>query len=169
VRRNEATEQAIVVAASLAHHMIVQEGLPAGLATEATGTPWVVGDDWRRISLPPRIGRAQLMSMLEVLARVTPAVSRPSADGNPAAGKGFADLLRQESVHLPWGSTLVVITGQVSEELAQTMLYLKRSGHAMGLILIQPDYLRTAEGQYGGVAGIPVHRVWTDRDLAVWQ
>jgi hypothetical protein len=37
----------------------------------------------------------------------------------------------------------------------------------VGLILVQPDYLRAMEGRQGDLAGIPVHHVWTDRDLAV--
>jgi hypothetical protein len=99
-QRYTATELAIVVAASLANHIVVQEGLPVGLVTEArdplveTATslraqPQAEGSveapamlRWAgstladknssvvRFSLPPRSGRGHLMSVLEVLARV---------------------------------------------------------------------------------------------------
>lgn len=154
-RRTEATEQAIVVAASLANHTIVREGLPAGLATDARD-PLV--EDRRRIVLQPRSERAQLMTMLEVLARV-----------QPATGARFVDLLREESVHLPWGSTLLLITGSIDDTLAETLLYLQRRGHATAVVLVQEPSPRGDAGLTGSLAGIPLHRVWTDQDLAVWQ
>jgi len=153
MRRHEATEQAIVVAASVANHSIVRDGLPAGLATEATDP--LVGDR-RRIVLPPRSGRAQLMAILEVLARV-----------QPATGVRFVDLLREESVHLPWGTTLLLITGSIDDALAETVLYLRRRGHATAVVLVQEA--SGSGGAPGSLAGIPVYRVWNDADLAVWQ
>lgn len=155
LRRHEATEQAIVAAASLANHTIVREGLPAGLATDARD-PLV--EDRRRIVLPPRSERAQLMSILEVLARI-----------QPATGARFVDLLREESVHLPWGATLLLITGMIDDTLAETMLYLRRRGHATAVVLVQEAIPRGGAGAPGSLAGIPIHRVWTDQDLAAWQ
>jgi uncharacterized protein (DUF58 family) len=154
-RRSEAAEQAIVVAASLANHTIVREGLPAGLATDARD-PLV--EDRRRIVLPPRSERGQLMSILEVLARIQPATGAP-----------FVDLLREESVHLPWGSTLLLITGMIDDTLAETLLYLQHRGHAAAVVLVQEPSPRGRAGVSGSLAGIPVHRVWTDQDLAVWR
>jgi uncharacterized protein (DUF58 family) len=147
--RHDATEQAIVVAASLAHHMIVHERLPVGLATEARD---IAGGERGRISLAPGSERANLMRILETLARV-----------DVAPGDTFLDLLRHESVNLSWGSTIIVVTGEVDESLAESLLYLKRSGHALALILVRPPYIEAL----GAPAGIPVHRVWQDKDLAV--
>jgi uncharacterized protein (DUF58 family) len=152
-RRHDATEQAIVVAASVANHAIVREDLPVGLATDATD-PLVEGR--RRIVLPPRAERAQLMSILEVLARV-----------QPVTGARFVDLLREESVHLPWGSTLLLITGTIDDSLAETVLYLRRRGHATAVVLVQEE--SRSGGAPGSLGGIPVYRVWVDADLAVWQ
>lgn len=150
-QRQEGSEMAVVVAASLANHMVVQEGLPVGLATEAIDP--LVGGERRRLVIPPHEGRAQLMAILEVLARV-----------QLAPGHGFAQLLRQESFHLAWGATLVAITGSVDDELAATLLYLKRSGHAAAVILVQPDVIAAGQ-EMGSLAGVPVYRVWTDREL----
>lgn len=154
VRRHDASEEAIVVAASLANHTIAHERLPAGLATEARD-PLV--DERRRISLPPRAEAAQLMAILEVLARV-----------QIATGGRFVDLLRDQSVHLAWGSTLVVITGQVDEELLGMLMYLKHGGHAVSLFLIQ-DSRGGSTDEYRDMVDIPIHRVWTDSELAVVQ
>ena len=154
MRRHEATEQAIVVAASVANHTIVQEGLPAGLATDARDP---LTEDRRRIVLPPRAERAQLMSILEVLARI-----------QSATGALFVDLLREESVHLPWGSTLLLVTGTIDDALAETVLYLQRRDHAAAVVLVQEAAARGSAAT-GSLAGIPVHRVWTDQDLAEWQ
>jgi uncharacterized protein (DUF58 family) len=161
--RHEATEQAIVVAASLAHHMIVREGLPVGLATEAHDT--AEHDDAdppghssgkksrrRRMSLAPGAERSTLMHILEALARA-----------GVAPGEGFVDLLRQESINLSWGATVIVITGDVDDRLAESLLYLKRSGHALALILVRPRFINVPAVP----AGIPVHHVWQERDLAV--
>jgi uncharacterized protein (DUF58 family) len=152
-RRHDAMEQAIVVAASVANHAIVREGLPVGLATDATDT---LVEGRRRIVLPPRSERAQLMSILEVLARV-----------QPVTGARFVDLLREESVHLPWGSTLLLITGTIDDSLAETVLYLRRRGHATAVVLVQEA--SRSGGAPGNLGGIPVYRVWEDADLAVWQ
>lgn len=151
IRRHEATESAIVVAASLASHMIVQERLPVGLATEARDP---AADERRRIALSPRSERSQLTSVLEVLARV-----------QAGGGGRFADLLRQESVNLAWGSTMVVVTGQLDDDLAETLVYLNRSGHAIAVILVQPTRRRGEAPEQVQLVGVPVHRVWTDREL----
>jgi uncharacterized protein (DUF58 family) len=138
--------------------MIVQEDLPAGLATDALDP---VADERRRIVLPPRSGRAQLMGILETLARV-----------QIATGALFVRLLREESVHLAWGSTLVAVTGRVDDDLAETLLYLKRSGHAVALVVVEVEWGHGERGTAGGrgaMAGIPVYRVRTERDLAVWR
>jgi len=152
-QRDEAAETAIVVAASLARHMIVQEHLPAGLATEAAD-PLV--NQRRRFLLPPRAERAHLTTVLELLARI-----------QLAPGGGFAGLLREESVHLAWGATMVAITGCIDDELAETTLYLKRRGHAMALILVQPAWMRGGDREPPAI-GVPIHRVWTDVELAAW-
>lgn len=146
--RSRATETAVVAAASLAHHMIVQEGLPAGLATVAHDP---LAGRRRTIVLPPRAERGVLMEMLEVLARV-----------QPSPGNEFAGFLRQQSIRIAWGATVVAITGAIDAALAETLLYLQRSGHAVAVILVRPPGEPVLPP-----ARIPVHRVWYDRDLAV--
>jgi uncharacterized protein (DUF58 family) len=154
-QRYVATELAIVVAASIASHAVVREGLPAGLTTEAWDP---LLDQRARFFLPPRSERAHLMSLLEVLARVRIASVTP-----------FADLLRRESVNLSWGATLSVITGRESEALFETLIYLRRAGFAVALILVQPERASSELQERADLLSVPVHRVWCELDLETWR
>lgn len=154
-QRYTATELAIVVAASIANHVIVREGLPAGLITEAFDP---LSEEQFQFLLPPRSERAHLMSLLEVLARVQITSATP-----------FADLLRQESVNLSWGATLAVITGRESEELFDTLVYLRRAGFAVALILVHSARPSAELQKRADLVGVPVHRVWRERDLEAWR
>jgi uncharacterized protein (DUF58 family) len=165
--RHAATEMAIVAAASLAHHIVVRENLPAGLsvlglippsedeapdANATSGRAGVPVTPPPSISFPPRAERQHLIEILETLARVA-----VTSEGD------FPALVRRESLNLQWGTTLLAIVGQVEEGLAETLLYLRRTGHAVGVLVVQPGYLAPLDRT--GLPGIPVHRVWQDRDL----
>jgi uncharacterized protein (DUF58 family) len=150
-----ATELAIVVAASLANHIVVQEGLPTGLTTEA----WDPLSDARtHFYLPPRSERAHLMNVLEVLARVQ-ITSEVSLTG----------LLRRASMDLPWGATISVITGRESVELFDSIVYLRRAGFAVALVLVQPSHPSAEIRKRADLLNVPIHRVWEERDLETWQ
>jgi uncharacterized protein (DUF58 family) len=154
-QRYSASELAIVVAASIANHVIFQEGLPVGLTTEAWDP---LLDKQARFFLPPRSERTHLMSLLEVLARV-----------QLTAGTSFADVLRRESANLSWGATLTVITGRESEALFDTLVYLQRAGFAVALIIVQPAYPSAAPQERANLLGVPVHRVWAEQELEAWR
>jgi uncharacterized protein (DUF58 family) len=153
-QRFTATELAIVVAASIAHHIIVQEGLPAGLATEALDS---VTDEQVRFFLPPRSERTQLMRTLETLARA-----------QTVKETSFPDLLRRASVRLAWGATLLVVTGSESTALFDTLVHLQRAGYAVALMLVQPAYPADDLRKRAELVSLPVHRVWRERDLEMW-
>jgi uncharacterized protein (DUF58 family) len=150
-------ELAITVAASLANHMIVSEELPVGLMTTAMD-PLVAGQ--RRFKLPPRKGRDQLMQILEVLARV-------QLNGEDTH---FLESVRQEAVHLSWGTTVIIITSHESAELSQLLLYLKRSGLQVTLALVQP-----VEGRFPEETGqvreleIPSFKIQREQEVEVWS
>jgi uncharacterized protein (DUF58 family) len=154
-QRYTATELAIVVAASIANHIVVREGLAVGLTTEAWDP---LLDKQTRFFLPPRSERAHLMGLLEVLARVQTAPVTP-----------FVDLLRRESINLSWGATLVVISGRESEALFDTLIYLRRVGMVVALILVQPSRPSVELQKRADLLGIPIHRLWRERDLEVWR
>jgi uncharacterized protein (DUF58 family) len=154
-QRYTATELAIVAAASVANHIIVQEGLAAGLATTAQDP---LLDDQVRFFLPPRSERTHLMSLLEVLARV-----------QVTTATVFADLLRRESVRLAWGTTLLVITGRERAALFDTLVYLRRAGFAIALVLVQPGRPSDELQKRADLLNLPVYRVWRKRDLERWE
>ncbi|RLC63714.1 MAG: DUF58 domain-containing protein, partial [Chloroflexi bacterium] len=92
------------------------------IATWATGQKYKVGlvangcmplSD-QPIRVPPGRSPSQLAAILEALACVT-----------SFATLSIQELLRRESPRLPWGSTLVVVTAVVTDELAATILLLK--------------------------------------------
>jgi uncharacterized protein (DUF58 family) len=150
-----ATELAIVVAASIANHVILREKLPAGLLTEAWDP---LAEETVLFALPMRSERAHLMSILESLARVEVA---PDA--------AFVDLLRRQSVKLSWGTTIAVITGRGDQALLDTLVYLRRAGFAVSLVLVQPGDPDAALQGQADLLGIPIHRVWREADLEAWR
>jgi uncharacterized protein (DUF58 family) len=148
-------ELAIIVAASLANHMISFEKLPVGLVTTAMD-PLI--EQTHLFNLPPRKGRGQLIQILEVLARVQ-AVKETY----------FLETMRQQAVHLSWGTTLIIITtGLESEELLQTILLLKRAGFQVSLVLIYPPaHQQRSEGRIRHL-DVPVFRIRQEKDVEAW-
>ncbi|MGQ9682830.1 MAG: DUF58 domain-containing protein [Anaerolineae bacterium] len=152
VRQRVATELAVVVAASLAN-WLVERRQAVGLASNghdplAAGMPTV---------RQPRKGRGALVSTLEVLARLE------RSDGPDLPG-----LLRRESAHLAWGSTIVVITGRVSEELFAALAHLKRRGFALVLISTDPSASFQAVRRRAASIAVPAYQVWEETDLERW-
>jgi hypothetical protein len=88
------------------------------------------------------------MSILEVLAR---------AQMTDKAPQPFPDFLRKESLALPWGCTVIVITGRETEALCDTLAYLRRAGFAVALILVMPPR-PTHRRSTRRAAEHPIHR-----------
>jgi uncharacterized protein (DUF58 family) len=153
-QRYDASELAIVVAASLANHIVVQEGLPVGLMTQALD-PLV--DETVRFYLAPRRERAHLMHVLEVLARIQ------MAQGVPLAG-----LLRRGRGGLSWGSTVVVITGKETTALFDNLVQLRQAGFAVSLVLVKPGRPSAGLQQQAARVSVPIHRIWHENDVSVW-
>ena len=150
-QRYDATELSIVVAASLASHILVNEGLPVGLVTEAWDP---LLEQRTRICRPPRSQRASLITLLEVLARV-----------QITSETSLSDLLRRGTMGLSWGSTLCVITGRETTELLDNLAYLRRAGFTISLILVQPALPSPELRKRADSMRVPVSRIWTEADL----
>ncbi|HQH37178.1 MAG TPA: DUF58 domain-containing protein [Anaerolineae bacterium] len=148
----EASELAIVIAASLANHIIVRERLAAGLSTQALDP---LEAKTLPFTLPPRRERAHLMSILEVLAR---------AQMTSAPALPFPEFVRLETARLSWGATVVVITGAESPSLYDMLAYLRHAGFALALILVMPA-APTAELRQAALGKLPVYRVWREAEL----
>jgi uncharacterized protein (DUF58 family) len=150
-RRREASELAIVAAASLANHIIVRERLPVGLAAEALDP---LTHARERFFLPARSERAHLITVLEVLARV-----------RLAPGMPLAEVLRRERPRLAWGSTLVAITGRADEDLFDTLAALRQGGFAVSVVLVQSPELPTLTRERAALLGIGLWPIWREQDL----
>lgn len=150
-----AIELAIVVAASLANHMLGFEKLPVGLSVTAID-PLIQSQ--QNFQLPPRKGRGQLIQILEILARVQAATQTQ-----------FLERLRREAVHLSWGTTLMVITSGESQELLETLLLLKGSGFQPTLVLVQPPGRQQSRVDLTRKLNIPVYRIRREKEVEIWS
>jgi uncharacterized protein (DUF58 family) len=149
-----AIELAIVVAASLAHHVLVNEDLPLGLFTAGSDP---VSNRQETFKLFPNRGRAHLMQLLEVLARV-------EASGN----LDFLQHLRQQAVHLSWGTTIIIVTSTQSDALTGNILLLKRSGFRVALVLVQPAAYAGSSDIRAQALDIPTFYVRREKDIEAW-
>jgi uncharacterized protein (DUF58 family) len=156
--RTAAAELGIVIAASLAVHL-VEKRQAVGLVTNGSDP---LSQDLRAMpGLPLRKGRAHLMDLLDLLARVEVA---PEDRAEP-----FLDLLGRKSLGLPWGSTVVVVTAREVEGLLETLLAFRRRGLAVILALTAPERGFDATAHRAEQIGIQAIRVWSERDMDVWR
>ncbi len=146
-----APELAIVAAASLARHVAAVERLPVGLATEAHDPSSAAPASF---FLPPRPGWGQLMSVLEVLARI-----------DTAAVAALPQWLPGQAARVSWGATLTVVTGRESDPLYEALVTLRRAGFAVVLILIHPTPASPGYRERAAQLRVPVYRVWRELDV----
>lgn len=152
--RNMATELAIVVAASIAH-WVVERKQAVGLISN--------GFDPLEINLHPslilpRKGRNHLMRLLETLARL-----------QMIEGREIVDQLLFSLPKLPWGTTLVVITGNVEEALFESLFQARRSGLNVLLVVCgqHPELKDTR--RWAAQFSIPLMHFLTELDLDQWR
>jgi uncharacterized protein (DUF58 family) len=152
--RLDATELAIVIAASLANWIIGQRQ-SAGLSVNGADP---IGAEERPQMLPPRKGRAHLTHILDVLARIRSIPTTP-----------FAQIVQREAPHLTWGTTVILITGAMDDALFDEIFRARRAGLNVVLILCG-TVMNLAEIQRRAEHfGIPVQHVMRERDLDIWR
>ncbi|MGE5674760.1 MAG: DUF58 domain-containing protein, partial [Mycobacterium leprae] len=112
-------ETGCILAASIANWAVEQE-VPVGVYANALTQGWSFN-----LHLPPARGPQVLPQVLEGLARL----SIP-------ARESIAQLLLEETPALGYGSSVVVVTGQVPLDLAAAILKVQQSGRPVTLVLI---------------------------------
>ncbi len=112
-------ELAITVAASVANWGI-EQGFQVGLYANGNARRTD-----QKVKILPGRDPAQLVVVLEALAKVLPFATAP-----------MEELLRAESKGLPWGSTVVLVTAIVTEEMAALLERLQASGHRVVLLVV---------------------------------
>lgn len=152
--RFDATELAIIIAASIANQVIDQKQA-LGLNTNGLDP---LANLQRFRPLPIRRGKGHLMQILDILARIE------------AAGTiSFLEMLHQEIVHLPWGSTLVLITGNAEEALFDALFHIRRSGFNAVLILAGQIAHTQRIQQRIEYFKFPFYNIRTEFDLDMWR
>jgi uncharacterized protein (DUF58 family) len=152
--RADSVELAITVAASLANWVVLHKQ-SVGLFTNGTD-PLAEGQRFK--PLLPRKGRGHLMRLLDVLARVQSTTQSP-----------LIEMLRQDVIQLPWGTTLLLISGQADDVLFDELFRVRQRGLNPVLILLgQVLHMQEikARGQY---FGFPVYHFRKEIDLDTWR
>lgn len=109
-------------------------------------------------AIPPRSGRAHLMSILELLARI-----------EPTRAPGFPAWIPRACLHLSWGITVPVITPRAGEETCQALHHLVRAGLNPVLIIINPTHNFGALRDRAQRLGFTAYHITEKRDMDVWQ
>lgn len=180
--RYSALEWAIEIAASIAAHLVERQqavGLmtngrdPLHTTTQQSSSSEQYDEASGRLllseadaptapdaaeSIPPRGGRAHLMNILELLARVEPAAAPP-----------FAPWIARATLHLSWGVTVPVITPTAGEESCQALHRLVRAGLNPVLIVISPMSNFGALAQRARRLGFTAYYLPERDDLEIWQ
>jgi uncharacterized protein (DUF58 family) len=103
----------------------------------------------KRVQIPPASHANQRRKIMEALARI-----------QSSFGNRLEDLIEQERVGLPVGTTVVVITSSVSDPLLDALRHLKRAGHAVTLLLTGDQQIQFR------LPDIPLHYLGGDE---TWQ
>jgi uncharacterized protein (DUF58 family) len=143
--RRSGIELAVTAAASVLYHVVTTERLPAGLSTVAHDP---IEGKTITVDLTPRADSTHLIEMLEVLARV---------------GATEVDSLWKRTVTLPFGSTVVVVTGGLDQMKIAALLGMRRAGMAVAVILVRTDQPSGWEGLRR--EGIKIWPVEAERSL----
>lgn len=152
-QRIDSMELAIVITASLAG-WITQKRQTVGLLVNGLDLP--SGQPPR--PLPARKGNAHLTRLLETLARSGPIRQSP-----------FLPLLQRQRAQLPWGTSLIVITGEINTDLLHELHQTRRAGQEV--LLIQAGavtYSRQTQA-LAELYGIPLLSIQTEQDLDRWK
>ena len=150
----DAIELAIVIAASVASWVC---GKRQTVGMKINGQDPLTADGVPQY-FPPRKGQAQLMHMLETLARIQ-TVTQAS----------LVDMIRQQRHHLSWGTTLIVITGKADHTLLDELFQARRAGQNVMLILAGPLSSAENTSQRATRFGIPVVNIPDERGLDIWR
>ena len=178
------SEWAVVLAASVASHVAEQRQEIGFLSN---------GEDPRSgaevLAVPSRNGRGHLMGILEILARIQmrdmrkAEVEQPNRNGRKPARESADDAGEEEwsspialptwlprrVAHLSWGSTLVVVTPRLTEELVWVLHGMYRRGlNVYALVCtLQPQFKRMQE--QAEALGITSHQTIWESDLLKLQ
>lgn len=178
--RHEATEWAIVVAASLATHLINQRQ-PVGLSSSGVDPLRLQADErvfdevtgrllfesaaakgslsrYTAPAIAPRNGRPHLMKILEQLARLDVRETIP-----------FPEWASIATTNLSWGVTVLAITAQGDETTSNALHQLARNGFNPILIAVEPTANFGRVRERARRLGFRAYNISGRPALAQWQ
>ncbi len=150
----DATELSIVVASSLANG-VVEQRQSIGLVTNGVD-PHVENRKIKPVF--PGKGRSQLIRILDILARV-----------QGLDTESINSLLSRESPNLPWGTTIVVITGEVTDALFDQLFQVKRRGQNVTLMVTGHSANIKLARKQARQFGFPIYAFADEKSLDVWR
>jgi uncharacterized protein (DUF58 family) len=153
-RRYDVSELSIVVAASLAN-WVVDKRQSVGLATNG-GDPVLTGGS--PPVLPPGRGRGYLLRLLEILARI-----------RISSNTSFTRLLQDGTAGLSWGTTLILVTSLINDDIFNALFQARRSGLNAYLVQCGPALNYFEIRQRADYFGFPITQLHDIGDLDVWR
>jgi uncharacterized protein (DUF58 family) len=152
--RIDATELAIVVAASLSNWVVIQKQ-SVGLITNGIDS---YANNQIVQPIPSRKGRGQLVHILNLLAHIQSTESHP-----------LIEMLNQETPDLPWGTTVVIITGSINEALFDAIFQIQRRGQNVVLIITGLGANTKLARQQARRFGVPIYAFPNEKSLDNWR
>lgn len=152
--RIDATELAIVVAASLANWAVVQKQ-SVGLITNGVDSHT---NNQTVQPIPSRKGRGHLVHILDLLARIQPIESHP-----------LTEMLNKETPNLPWGTTVVIITGSIDEALFDAIFQIQRRGQNVVMVISGLGANIKFARQQAKRFGFPIYAFPNEKSLDNWR
>ena len=151
--RIDSTELAIVIAASLANWTVAQRQA-VGLITNGMDDRATNGVQ----PIPARKGRGQLVNILDLLARIQTTETHP-----------LTELLSRETPNLPWGTTIVIITGSIDEPLFDEIFQIQRRGQNVVMVIAGIGGNIKHARQQARRFGFPIHAFPNEKSLDAWR
>lgn len=152
--RIDSSELAIVIAASLASWITAKH---QSVGLRVNGRDPLAGAGLP-VALPPAKGQPHLMNILETLARVEISLAGP-----------LSTLIQQQRYRLPWGATLIAISGQVDKALLDELYQARRSGQESLLIMAGQAAYDPQLTRRAAYFGIPMVWIPNERALDIWR
>ncbi len=148
------SEWAIVVAASIAKHMMDQRQ-PVGLITNGLDAP----TEELAAPLPPRNGQGHLMNILSTLARVAMHPLELT----------LAAWLPKQLMAMEWGATVVLVTPQLDEAGLWALHQAHRRGSNIIVLICAPQPGLEALQSQAKRLGVQIHKTIWEKELAALQ
>ena len=153
----DSTELAVVIAASLANWAVSQKQ-SVGLITNGIDGVDSTAKNHSVNPIPSRKGRAQLVHILDLLARIQ------SSDAH-----SLTEMLSKGTPGLPWGTTVVIITGHIDDALFDAVFQIQRRGQNVVMVIAgHGGNIRTAR-QQARRFGFPLYTFPNEKSLDAWR